>query len=131
MNNGFTTVKVDGQEVGLWFGMPAIVEMMDKTMPTDASTSLLYTAELLFAGYKNNCMVERVQPSLTFKPFYELVENSFLDEQKTAELNAIVQVFTESKFVKAGKEQLEKASVELTKKKNGHQTKSKHSATDS
>jgi hypothetical protein len=128
MNNGYAKLTVDGQEVGIKFGMYCITAMMDKEIPTDAASSAMYTAELIYQGYVNNCMVKREQPVLEFQLFYDLVEDSFLDTEKMKILNDVVQVFQDSKFVKAGKDALEKAGQELTKKKNGQAKKSKSSA---
>lgn len=130
MNNGYTTVEIDGKQVGIKFGMPCITEMFDKEIPTDLNdpvSNILYTADLLYAGYKNNCLSKREQPSLSYEPFYDLVENSFYDDEKLVMLGEIIKVFTESKAVQAGKKAMEEQE---TKKKSGLETKSKPSATD-
>lgn len=127
MNNGYASIVLNGAEVGLKFGLPCFSEMIDKPLPTDAVGSSVYTAELLFAAYKNNCLIKRVAPTLDFEPFYEYVEDSFIDAESSTQLNEVVQIFHESKFVKAGKEII----GDGTKKKNGQQTTSNPSATDS
>jgi hypothetical protein len=138
MNNGYATVEINGEQIGLKFGMHVMQAMMGKPIPAideetkqmNALDALMYTSELLYEGYINNCLVKKERPSLSFQPFYDYVEDAFLDVEKTKKLNEeVVQVFTLSKFVEAGKEKLQKAAAELTKKKNGQQTKSKSSAT--
>lgn len=126
MNNGYTTVEIDGIQVGIKFGMPCITEMIEKNIPdlTDPVANIFYTADLLYAGYRNNCMVKREEPQLDYQPFYDLVENSFYDEEQLLKLSKVVQVFTESKVVQAGK----KAQEQIDSKKkppeeSGQETK--------
>jgi hypothetical protein len=126
MNNGYATIEINGEVIGLKFGLPCIAEMLGKEVPADAAGSVTYSAELLWTAYKNNCLVKKTEYAHTFQTFYDFVEDAFLDDEKQQKLTDVVNVYLDSKFIKATQE-----VVDDTKKKNGQQMESSNSATGS
>lgn len=139
MSNGYTTIDIKGQTVGLTFGLPAIKRIMEKTVEYSLAVehknengevvSSTYTeagmTHILFAGYLNNCYADDQKPVLKFRDFTELLEDAVINPENGEQIRDAIKVFEESKAVKKF---LHAPETEV-KKKNGIGMKSKVSAT--
>lgn len=132
MSNGYTTIEINGEPVGLCFGLPAVKYIGEKAkdvqlFKNDGTYTEEGIARILFAGYKNHCLLEDQKETLPFKPFYLLIQEAVLNPETIEPIKDALKVFEESRIVQSV---LPKAA-EDTKKKNGRGTKSNVSATGS
>lgn len=115
--NGVAKITIDGQEVVLKFGMPAIRQIAEKTLTYPLIDDDKYNdtgiAHILFAGYINGCLMYDKLPSITFDRFYELLEGAIDNENTLTEINDAIRSFEQSKFVVAA----------IEKQKNGEEQK--------
>jgi hypothetical protein len=129
MNNGYTTININGQAIGIKFGWGAIKEFAEADQKRHdvyyskinvegkevESLTYLGIAKLLQCGYKNNCDIKEVDPVLTLEDFNDWVEGTLDNAQAAEELTKVLNVFSESKLVKVG----QRGDEEVKKKKTG------------
>lgn len=119
MNNGYTTIVIGGETVGLKYGLPAVRQITEKLSGGNLITGNTYNevgiAHILYAGYINNCIVKEVEAKHKFEFFYDFIEEIAISGEVEGVTEAI-KCFEESRFVKALAKQIEDIS---TKKKNG------------
>lgn len=119
MNNGYTTIVIGGETVGLKYGLPAVRQITEKLSGGNLITGNTYNevgiAHILYAGYINNCIVKEVEAKHKFEFFYDFIEEIAISGEVEGVTEAI-KCFEESRFVKALAKQIENTS---TKKKNG------------
>lgn len=121
--NGFYSIKIDGEMVGLTFGMPAnrwlyekFHECPDLISGTDIND--VGVAWLIYYGYKNNCLITDKTPIISFgKVMEEVMELELTDEGK-AILQEVGKVFSESRFTIKYSEDINKKYEEVKKKMN-------------
>lgn len=133
--NGLATITVDGREVVLKFGLPAIRRIMEKMLVYSLSDkdgdketyNDLGLSHILYAGYLNGCMMRDELPSVQFEAFYNLLEESM--ENKVLEKQVIdaIASFEASKVVK---QSIEKLKEELEKKSLWNGMRSNHLPTE-
>lgn len=137
--NGYYSFKMNGSTIGLKFGLLANRLMWEEMTKNPGMIGADFTNEegivhLMLAGYKNNCMVKKIQPILEYGDFLEWVEEAYVDEEKKKILDEIGAVYSESQITKkfVGEKQ---QFVEDVKKKlaemNQTGTTSNHSVTES
>jgi len=118
--NGLAKITIDGQEVVLKFGMPAIRQIAEKTLLYPLLDGDRYNdlglAHILYAGYINGCLMHDQLPLVTFDKFYDLLENAPENESVLAEINTAVRSFEQSKYVAAAVEK-QKSKEEEEKKR--------------
>lgn len=100
--NGIATITIDGKQVALKFGLPALQHVIEKAasvniMRSDSRYNELGLSHILYGGYKNDCIRKDIPIERPFNEFYDYVENIF-DEQ-LPELQTAITAFDESKFV--------------------------------
>lgn len=131
MNNGYTSIEINGEKIGLKFGMKAIGLIQENCKDMDLNDKIalatIGTAHILYAGYINNCMVKQMVPVHDFQFFYDALEDAFLEEDKIRQYQDAINCFNESKLLQM-KTEPNKPNV---KKKNGRGKMSKPSATGS
>lgn len=131
MTNGITSIHIDGQEVKLLFGMPAIRQIAENQAKFNLYDGVNYNetgyAHILFAGYCNHCSSVMELPTIKFQHFYFFVENAILTGD-IEPIKAAIKCFDESQAVSAV---IKSGQAVETKKKNGHGMKSKVSAMES
>jgi hypothetical protein len=134
MNNGYTTIEINGEAIGLKFGMPAIEYLAEKGKKVklyklnDKGVPEFYThlgmAHTLYAGYVNNCQRKDADVVLEFETFYDFVDESTGNKERLDAIRNAMQVFEDSRIIAQTKDK-----EEGTKKKDGHGKKSNPSAT--
>lgn len=130
--NGLAKITVDGREVVLKFGLPAIRRIMEKMLVYKLSDKTgdkevyndLGLSHILYAGYLNGCLMRDELPEIPFESFYTLLEDAGDDKAKEAEVVKAILSFEESKKVKRA---IEKLREEVEKKSHLNGTTSNHS----
>jgi hypothetical protein len=136
----YTTIKIEGRDIGLRFGYPCIRWFTEASIDNpdyfDKAESLtdIGVAKLLQFAYKNDCVVKEVKPEdIGYEKFYEWVEARVGGEgEVNSELGDIMKIFLESQPVLDQKKKLEseKKSPEIkAKKKKQTSTESKELST--
>jgi hypothetical protein len=129
MNNGYTTINIDGKAIGIKFGWGAIKDFAEADQKRHdvyyakvsvegkdvESLTYLGIAKLLQCGYLNNCAIKEVDPVLTLEDLNDWVESTIDNAQAADELTKVLNVFSESKIVKVGQREDE----DVKKKKTG------------
>lgn len=119
--NGLAKITVDGREVVLKFGLPAIRQIMEKMLvyklsDVDGEREIyndLGLSHILYAGYLNGCMMRDELPVVPFEAFYTLLEDSADNKDQQDQVIAAIASFEESKQVK---QSIEKVKEEVEKK---------------
>lgn len=123
--NGHAELVIDGETIGLKFGMAAI-EQISVEMVKAGITDLNSTpgrAFIFYAGYCNWCIVQRKPTKFEYEVFYDLVEAAYHYESgKPIECEAVMQAFVESRAVeevlkKKGQKAPTKAAIKKAAKK--------------
>jgi hypothetical protein len=132
--SGYTTILLEGQQVGLKFGLRALQQLAEKEKKVpfyqDNTYSDLGIAHIMYAGYCNNQYIKDADITIPFESFYNIVEDCFSDTDKVLEiLKPVIECFENSKYVAPLKQVIEEAQP--SKKKSGHGTTSKATATAS
>lgn len=134
--NGLAKITVDGHQVVLKFGLPAIKRIMEKMLVYKLADkhgnkeiyNALGLSHILYAGYLNGCLMRDELPAIPFEAFYTLLEDAPGDKDKETEVVAAIAAFEASKMVKQSIVQL-KEGVEKKSHLNG--TKLNHSPMES
>ena len=126
--NGYTTININGQTVGIKFGLLAIKEF---SLTTEKKREVLYEgdnlsflgmAKLIQCGYKNNCEIKEVQPTLTLEDFNNWTEEALTSDERKNDVSVVLNCFAESQFVKTlidlPKEETKKKTQSNTLKKS-------------
>ena len=120
--SGYTTIDINGQKVGLKFGLPAIRQIGEYQAKVPFYEGKQYSdigiAHIIFAGYCCNQLMKMADQELTFEQVYEYVEERIANiDSVTTDLKPVVECFENSKFLKPFAEA--EAKPEDTKKKTG------------
>lgn len=123
--NGIATITIDGQEVRLKFGLPAVRRIFEKMAEHQLVVSKdgneqyndLGVTHILYAGYLNGCMQRDEQPVLKFESFYDIVENFAAGDHDREEIISAVRSFEESRFVKPLAVKVDEETKDTKKKK--------------
>lgn len=102
--NGLAQITVDGQQVVLKFGLPAlrrIYEKMKEHRLVDEAEQYneLGLCHILYAGYVNACAMKDKPATIPFEEFYNYVEGAD-DEAVKEEIISAIRIFEDSKYVK-------------------------------
>ena len=124
--NGYTTITLNGQQVGIKFAYPAIKWFTEESIKKNdlffvqgenGEDSSGFTVEgfakLIQCSYKNNCLLKEVEPVFTYEDFYNYVEASQDTEQGQIELTRIAESYAESSVMKKIIEGQKKSQVSL------------------
>ena len=102
MNNGYISININDAQVGLKFGMSAnrmFFEHLGKRYGESGinfSLNEIDISELIFAGYKNNCLIKDLNPILTRGQIIEWVDEMTVNNGDI--LLDITKVWEQSKF---------------------------------
>jgi hypothetical protein len=139
MSNGYCQIVVNGETIGLRFGMLANRMMAerfltDSTIMNNGQLNEVGIAYLIYAGYCNWCAVKDEQPKYKVGYFIEYVEECEVDETKLQEFQNIGDVYSKSKFTGKYLEEINKVTEEIkkkiTEKSQESGMKSNHSVTE-
>ncbi len=116
---GYTTIKIKGQEVGLLFGLYAVQLIFEKlgkieVNMSEAHKSATIFKHILYCGYIGDCDAMDVKPELTARDFLIFIEEC----AKAGDMSPVtdaVEVYNKSTTVK---EKEVKADAVDSEKKN-------------
>jgi hypothetical protein len=123
MGNGYATITINGEKVGLKFGIPAIRKYNEGLTPdmyseNDSQLNEYGTAHLFYCGYLNNCWRKQEKhPSLSFDVFLDYMDGIITNPETKAECLEAVKVFTESHVIKSRLDNPDSDNDDETKKK--------------
>lgn len=118
--NGYISIEIDGQPVGLKFAYPAIKGFIEAsfnkpgiyTDGTEAGNLTLEgIAKLMQQGYINNCIIKEVEPTLTYEAFYNWMEEANETEEGRAKMGEVLKIFADSYTTKRMVESVQKKSL--------------------
>lgn len=96
----FCSININGKQVGLKFGLFAVRLIVDRVDTSRVGESYAEGdyAHILYAGYRNNCMVKEIQEELSFENFVDYIDESTVNKN-VAEIVLAMRVFNDSKVV--------------------------------
>lgn len=103
--NGKCKIKIDERLVDLRFGLPAnrlFFEALAETPDVLVGDQLneIGIAALLYAGYRNACLISDDEAVITRGRFIEYVEDAQLTEDGKAEMQNAIQCYNDSAYTK-------------------------------
>lgn len=115
----YTSITIDGQKIGLKFGMASFRYMTDKFVEgisfNNNELNEIGIGHIIYAGYYNNCLVKGVQAEMTFENVVDYIEKNLQNDEFLENVKDVVKIWTESDFIKQTQEAAEDKSA--TKKK--------------
>lgn len=105
MNNGYTQIEIDGNVVGIKFGLPALRMLLEKAIefPNIWNDNTTFNeagwAYMLYFGYINNCMLKEMSPVFKFEIFMDYVEDVADDAVKSQDLKNAISIWGKSREV--------------------------------
>lgn len=119
----YTTITLEGQKVGLKFGMASFRYLSEKFVEgisfKNGEITEIGISHLIYAGYYNNCLVKDVIPEITLEQIVDYVEIHIKDESFFNEIKEVLKVWGDSDIIKKSAEIVNAENEgEKTKKKN-------------
>lgn len=100
----YTFVTIEGQKVGLKFGMASFRYLTDKFVEgisfDNNELNEIGIAHIIYSGYYNNCLVKGVLAEITFENIVDYVEKNLHNDEFLNNIKDVVKVWTESDFIK-------------------------------
>lgn len=100
----YTTILVNGQKVGIKFGMASFRYLSDKFKEGKAyhngELTEIGIAYIVHSGYYNNCIVKEEEPTLSFSDIVDWVEKAFVGTEDAAEITKVINLWAENDFLK-------------------------------
>lgn len=119
----YTTVTINGEKLGLKFGMASFRYLQEKLnnnliMQNDELNEL-GISYLIYSGYYNNCLVKEVEPTYNLEYFVDWVENGMNNEDVVEQIKNILIIWGNNQFIKNAqpKEEKEEAKKKSTRLK--------------
>lgn len=119
----YTTVTINGEKLGLKFGMASFrylqEKLNNKVIMQNDELNELGIAYLIYSGYYNNCLVKEVEPTYNLEYFVDWVENGMNDEDVVEQIKNILIIWGNNQFIKNAqpKEEKEEAKKKSTRLK--------------
>lgn len=100
----YTTITINGQSVGLKFGMASFRYLQNKFQNDKSIDSTILNeitiSHIIYSGYYNNCVVKEVDKVLSFADIVDWVESTLLLNKEDNEIAKAIKVWSESDFIK-------------------------------
>ena len=112
MNNGYTTIQIGSNPVGIKFDYLAVklftkasadkIDIYFTETAEGQSLTIFGIAKLLHTAYISNCERKEVKPEIDFEPFVDWVEqlNDSDKPEDQAELARVLTLYAESSYSK-------------------------------
>jgi hypothetical protein len=117
----YTSIIINGQKVGIKFGMASFRYLSEKFVDGKAYHNNELTeigiSYIVYSGYYNNCIVKEEEPNLSFSDFVDWVETSLTDSEKSKEVMDVISLWASNDFVKKKEVEKEEENTEEPKKK--------------
>lgn len=122
-NSGRCTIGMNGEQIDLLFGMPAVEYVFrkaeDGSMILDEEGNTVgnsTVAFLVYAGYHNSCIANGRTPTKPISDFFEWVEDMVDSEEGQKQLQSVAETYRDSKSTKKYEERAAKQVEEIKKK---------------
>lgn len=100
----YTSIIINGQKVGIKFGMASFRYLSDKFSDGKAYHNNELTeigiAYIVYSGYYNNCIVREEEPTLSFSDVVDWVEQSLMNGEKSSAIVEVINLWASNDFVK-------------------------------
>lgn len=100
----YTTFLLGDKKLGLKFGMASFRYLQNKFTKgvafADNDLNEIGISHIIYSGYYNNCLVKDVEPEVSFEELVEYVENNLLNEDFVNKVKEIVDIWSNSDFIK-------------------------------
>lgn len=112
----YTTITVNGEKIGLKFGMASFRYLSEgkfiegKSFQNNVITEI-GIAHIIYSGYMNNCLVKDIEETYSFEYFVDFIESNLSNDSFLNEIKKVIDLWTNSDFIK-------NETTEPTKKKN-------------
>jgi hypothetical protein len=104
----YTSIVINGEKVGIKFGMASFRYLSDKFVDGKAYHNNELTeigiSYIVYSGYYNNCIVKEEEATLSFSDFVDYVELSLVDSEKSKEVMDVVSLWASNDFIKKKEE---------------------------
>jgi hypothetical protein len=111
----YTSFTLGDKKLGLKFGMASFRYLQNKftkgVVFADNDLNEIGISHIIYSGYYNNCLVKDVEPEVSFEELVEYVELNLLNDEFVNKVKEIVDIWSNSDFIKQSTPQ------EETKKK--------------
>jgi hypothetical protein len=116
----YSYITINGERIALKYGMASFRYLADKFVDGISfdgdSLNEIGVSHLIYSGYHNWCLVKIEKPKYTFEDIVDYVEANLTDEKFLEEVKEVVNVWSESQFIKTKLEEVEEVSEEPKKK---------------
>lgn len=100
----YTTITINGEKIGLKFGMASFRYLSDKFANNKAiennELNEIAIAQIIYSGYYNNCLVKEIEPALTFEDFVDFIELNIKNTEVIESIRAVIEVWSKNDFLK-------------------------------
>lgn len=101
----YCTITINGQKVGLKFGMASFRYLSDGKFVEGKSfvkneLNEIGISHILYSGYYNNCLIKDVEPELSFADFVDHVEGLLMNKGAMDEVTNAIKVWADNDFIK-------------------------------
>lgn len=100
----YTTIKINGEEISLKFGMASFRHISDKFVDgisfDNNGINEIGISHLIYSGYYNWCLVKMEKLKYNFEDIVDYVEGNLNNEQFIEEVKEVVKVWSDSDFIK-------------------------------
>jgi hypothetical protein len=100
----YTKIDIDGQTIGLKFGMASFRYLQGKMVDGiafDGNTlNEIGISQVLYSGYYNNCLIKEEIPSLSFESFVDYIEKNLTNDIFLEEVKRVITIWADSDFIK-------------------------------
>ena len=100
----YTTITINGTKIGLKFGMASFRYLQGKFIEGRAfennELNEIGVGHIIYSGYYNNCLIKDVEIDLSFEYFVDWVESNLKNEDSLNQIKNVINVWTESDFIK-------------------------------
>lgn len=100
----YTSITIDGQKIGLKFGMASFRYLTDKLVEgisfDNNELNEIGIAHILYGGFMNNCLVKGELPDLSLEYFVDTIEKNLINDEFLNQIKEVIKVWTESDFIK-------------------------------
>jgi len=117
----YTTITINGEKIGLKFGMASFRYLSEgkfvegKSFSNNQLTEI-GIAHIIYSGYYNNCLVKDIDQKLSFEDIVDFIELNFSNEAFFNELKSIIDIWSKSDFIQNNKPDEPKKKITRGKK---------------
>jgi len=100
----YTTITINGEAIGLKFGMPSFRYLENKFVEgksfTNNQINEVGIAHIIYSGYMNNCMLKDIDLKYDLEYFSDWVELNLQKSESITEITNIINFWASNDFIK-------------------------------